>query len=104
MHFLQNSWLASHWTWALMLIMLGISMIAYINNRMRLLKKMLAAFTALLLVTLALNLGGIQLGVQTHTTSMMEKLSSDTQDADCPNFLSKVFTFALDILKDKIAD
>lgn len=104
MHFLQNSWLASHWTWLLMLIVLGFATVAYMNNRLRLLKKSLVTLSGIFLLTLTLSVSGIDLGFQSHTTTMMEKLTSDTPQIDSPNLLSKVFTFALDILKDKISD
>lgn len=104
MHFLQNSWLASHWTLMLMVVILGISLIAYMNNRKQLLKKSVVALSSIFILILTLSIGGIDLGIQTHTSSMMNQLTSDTQQVDSPNLLSKVFTFAFDILKDKISD
>lgn len=104
MHFLQNSWLASNWTWLLMIVFLGIATVAYMNNRLRLLKKSLIAVSSIFLLTLSLSLGGIDLGLQSQTSTMMEKLTSDTPQMDSPNLLSNVFSFALDILKDKISD
>ena len=104
MHFLQNSWLASNWTWLLMIVFLGIATVAYMNNRLRLLKKSLIAVSSIFLLTLSLSIGGVNLGLQTQTSTMMEKLTSDTPQMESPNLLSKVFSFALDILKDKISD
>ena len=87
-----------------MIVFLGIATVAYMNNRLRLLKKSLIAVSSIFLLTLSLSIGGVNLGLQTQTSTMMEKLTSDTPQMESPNLLSKVFSFALDILKDKISD
>ena len=104
MHFLQNSWLVNHWHWLLMMMLIGIAVVAYVNNRRILLKKSLVALSSVFILTITLSLPSFNLVSPTHSSPLMEKLSADAPRMESPNLLSKVFSFALDIMKDKIRD
>ncbi len=104
MHFIQNNWFADNWLWLLMLGTVGMAVIAYLNNRLVLLRRSLMSLLGIFMLTVTLSFSGVSVGTLSPGNSLMEKMTSETADVKSPDLISKVFTFMLDALKDRIAD
>lgn len=104
MHFIQNSWFAENWLWLLLLGTAGIAIVAYLNNRMVMLRRSLISMLGIFLLTMTLSFTGLHVGSLNPSGNMLEKMSSETTDVKSPDLISGLFTFMLDALKEGIAD
>ena len=104
MHYIQNSWFATNWTWMIMICLIGIAVVAYINNRMVLLKKSLIAVVSIFILTLSLSISGLTFGSSSIQDKMLNNIKANSSEVEASGVFSKISAFVLNIIKDKIAD
>lgn len=105
MHFIQNIWLAQHWTWLLVIFAGSLAIVAYINNRMGMLKKSLATFIVLLTFSVFVSIQESEhQSMNIASSSIEQQLPPQTPSIETPSLFGKIIEFAGNILKDKIED
>lgn len=104
MHFIQNNWFAENWLWLLLLGTACMAIVAYLNNRLVLLRRSLFSMLGIFMLTMTLSLSGVHTGTLSPGNTMLENMTSEATDVKSPDLISRVFTFMLDAMKDRIAD
>ncbi|MBL7765622.1 MAG: hypothetical protein JNJ58_05990 [Chitinophagaceae bacterium] len=105
MHFIQNIWLAQHWTWLLVIFAGSLAIVAYINNRMGMLKKSLATFIVLLTFSMFISIQeSEQNTLNIASTNIEQELPTQSPTLETPSLFGKMIEFAGNILKDKLED
>ncbi len=104
MHYIQNSWFVINGLWIILIMLVALAVIAYMNNRLALLKKMTVSFVSvfILLVTLHIALPSLHTSVDS-TSVFTEKAMEQTQVSSSSIFNSAI-DFVLSVLKDKVSD
>jgi hypothetical protein len=104
MHYIQNSWFATNWAWMIMICLLGIAVVAYINNKMGLLKKSLIAVVSVFVLTLSISISDMTIHNSSLKNSMLNSINTNSAEVETSGVFSKVSAFLLNVIKDKIAD
>jgi|688.fasta_scaffold415542_3 amino acid permease len=104
MHYIQNNWFVMNWLWMIILCIVGVALVAYINNRTVLLKKSLVSLTAILVITLSISFTNVKVNPITLETTIMNSISDNNNQVESSGIFSKAFNLMLDVLKDRIAD
>jgi hypothetical protein len=84
--------------------MLGIAVVAYINNRSVLLKKSLVSLLATFSLALVFSFSGPKVNLNPIADNVMEKMTDNNNQVESPSLMTHLFTFMLDIAKDKLSD
>jgi hypothetical protein len=104
MHYIQNNWFVMNWLWMIILCIVGVALVAYINNRTVLLKKSLVSLTTILVITLSISFTNVKVNPITLETTIMNSISDNNNQVESSGIFSKAFNLMLDVLKDRIAD
>ncbi len=104
MHYIQNSWFTTNWTWMIMICLIGIAVVAYINNRIVLLKKSLVAVVSIFILTISLSISGLTIVSTSIQDKMLNNIKTNSSEVETSGVFSKVSAFVLNVIKDKIAD
>ena len=104
MHFIQNSWFTHNWILMLLFLIGSLAVVAYINDRKKLLKYSSASFLLLLLFVICFML----LPDISHSLSVQNDLLSSLKvgksSEERISTFSKIIDFIVSILKDKQGD
>lgn len=104
MHFIQNNWIAQNWTFFLCLGLLGMATIGYLHNRAKLMKLSLASALGVAMLTLSLSIHQINVIQSISITEMTQQVQANSPSPEGGSVLSNIFSFGLDMLKEKIND
>jgi hypothetical protein len=87
-----------------MICLLGIAVVAYINNKMGLLKKSLIAVVSVFVLTLSISISDMTIHNSSLKDSMLNSINANSAEVETSGVFSKVSAFLLNVIKDKIAD
>lgn len=103
MHFLENNWLSAHWFWLLPLGAAALAFIAYLNSRAALLRRSMLGAGFSLALALWLSFSETP-SMPALGHAMPPAMKQPSAEVSTPDFMSRVFTFMFDALREKLND
>lgn len=103
MHFLENNWLSEHWFWLLPLGAAVLAFIAYLNNRAALLRRSMLGAVFSLVFALCLSFSETP-SMPAVGNTLAPSMNKPSSEVSTPDFMSRVFTFMFDALREKLSD
>lgn len=103
MHFIQNIWLATHGLWVLVFFLGFLALVAYMNNKMKLLRRVTAAIAVTCMLSFSLSFF-TETSSQEVKSGLMSQIQNQEDQISSGSVFSKVYDMVFTILKDKITD
>jgi hypothetical protein len=103
MHFLENNWLSDHWFWLVPLGAAALAFIAYLNNRAAMLRRSMVSAGLSLVLALGLSFSEAP-SMRAMGNALAPAVQEPSAEVSTPDFMSRVFTFMFDALREKLSD
>jgi hypothetical protein len=104
MHYVHNSWFLMNWTIMVFILSISTMVIAYVNNKMRLLRKA----TFIMIVSLILSCISVFDCIHVNTPHLQAKLQSEVSKSEVKSsgesLVSKVIHLVFSLARNKVAE
>lgn len=104
MHYIQNSWFMINGMWIILIMLLALAVIAYMNNRLALLKKLTVSFVSVFILLVTLHIALPSLNTSVDTASVFTEKAMEQTQVSSSSIFNSAIDFVLSVLRDKVSD